>query len=58
MELVGIAAPNKFLFHFMKYYKIEKMSKVMKCVDNRAVISFVNKTQGTTFSLEVVQRLY
>jgi hypothetical protein len=46
VELVGIAAPNKFLFHFMKYYKIESMSKVMKCVNNRAAISFVNQTQG------------
>jgi hypothetical protein len=23
VELVGIASPNKFLFDFMKYYKIE-----------------------------------
>jgi hypothetical protein len=46
MELFGIAAPNKFLFHCMKYYKIESTSKCVKFVDNHAAISWVNQTQG------------
>jgi hypothetical protein len=29
-QLFGIAAPNEFLFHFMKYHEIESMSKVVK----------------------------
>jgi hypothetical protein len=44
-ELFGIAAPNLFLFHFMKFYQIESTSKCVKCVDNRASISRVNQTQ-------------
>jgi hypothetical protein len=46
VELFGIAAPNKFLLHFMKYYKIELTSKCVKRVDNHAAISWVNQTQG------------
>jgi hypothetical protein len=46
VELFGIVAPNEFLFHFMKYYKIELMSKVVKCIDNHAAISCVNQTLG------------
>jgi hypothetical protein len=49
VELFGTAAPNEFLFHFMKYYKIELISKVMKCVDNCAAISCVNWTLGPHF---------
>ena len=37
-ELFGIAAPNEFLFHFMKFHKIESMSKCVKVVDNQAAI--------------------
>jgi hypothetical protein len=44
-ELFGIAAPNLFLFHFMKFYQIESTSKCVKCVDNKASISRVNQTQ-------------
>jgi hypothetical protein len=44
-ELFGIGAPNKFLFHFMKYHKIESTSKCMKAVDNHAVILRVNQMQ-------------
>jgi hypothetical protein len=33
-ELFGIAAPNEFLFHFMKFHKIKSMSKCEKTVDN------------------------
>jgi hypothetical protein len=44
-ELFGIATPNLFLLHFMKFYQIESMSKCVKCVDNRASISRVNQTQ-------------
>jgi hypothetical protein len=33
VELFGIAAPNEFLFHFMKFHKIESTSKCVKCVD-------------------------
>ena len=44
-ELFGIAAPNEFLHYFMKYHKIESTSKVIKCIDNRAAISRINKTQ-------------
>jgi hypothetical protein len=44
-ELFGIAAPNLLLFHFMKFHKIESTSKCVKCVDNRALISRVNRTQ-------------
>ena len=44
-ELFGIAAPNEFLHYFMKYHKIELTSKVIKCVNNRAAISRINKTQ-------------
>jgi hypothetical protein len=36
VELFRIAAPNEFLFHFMKFHKIESTSKCMKCVDNKA----------------------
>jgi hypothetical protein len=43
--LVGIAALNLFLLHFMKFYQIESTSKCVKCVDNRASISRVNQTQ-------------
>jgi hypothetical protein len=38
-ELFGIAAPNNFLFHFMKFHKIESTSKVLKAVDNKASIA-------------------
>ena len=38
-ELFGIASPNKFLYHFMKFHQIESMSKCLKCVDNKAAIS-------------------
>jgi hypothetical protein len=44
-ELFGIAAPNLLLFHFMKFHQIESKSKCVKCVDNRAAISRVNRTQ-------------
>jgi hypothetical protein len=44
-EIFGIAAPNLLLFHFMKFHQIESKSKCMKCVDNRAAISWVNRTQ-------------
>jgi hypothetical protein len=44
-ELFGIAAPNEFLFHFMKFHKIESTSKVLKAVDNKASIARVNQTQ-------------
>jgi hypothetical protein len=44
-ELFGIAAPNKFLHHFMKFHKIKSNSKVIKCINNHAAISRVNKTQ-------------
>ena len=44
-ELFGIAAPNEFLHHFMEFHKIASMSKVIKCVNNRAAISRINKTQ-------------
>jgi hypothetical protein len=44
-ELFGIAAMNEFLFHFMKFHKIESTSKCVKCVDNKAAISRVNWTQ-------------
>jgi hypothetical protein len=47
-ELFGIAAPNLLLSHFMKFYKIESKSKCLKCVDNRAAISRVNRTQHKT----------
>jgi hypothetical protein len=33
------------LFHFMKFHKIESTSKCVKCVDNKAVIPWVNWTQ-------------
>jgi hypothetical protein len=45
VELFGSAALNEFLFHFMKYYKIESTSKCVKCVDNRVAISQANWTQ-------------
>jgi hypothetical protein len=38
-ELFGIASPNEFLHHFMKYHQIESTSKCLKCVDNKAAIS-------------------
>jgi hypothetical protein len=38
-ELFGIAAPNEFLHHFMKFHQIESTSKCVKCVDNKAAIS-------------------
>jgi hypothetical protein len=44
-ELFGIAAPNEFLFHFMKFHKIESTSKCVKGVDNKAAISRINRTQ-------------
>ena len=44
-ELFGIAALNEFLHHFMEFHKIASMSKVIKCVKNRAAISRINKTQ-------------
>jgi hypothetical protein len=47
-ELFGIAAPNLLLSHFMKFYKIESKSKCLKCLDNRAAISRVNRTQHKT----------
>ena len=31
-ELFGVAAPNELLFHFMKFFKIESMSKSVKSV--------------------------
>jgi hypothetical protein len=45
-ELFGIAAPNEFLFHFMKFHNIELMSKCVMVIHNRAAISRVNHTQG------------
>jgi hypothetical protein len=44
-ELFGIASPNEFLHYFMTFYNIESKSKCIKCVDNRAAISRVNKMQ-------------
>jgi hypothetical protein len=44
-KLFGIAAPNKFLHHFMKFHQIESTSKVIKVVDNCAAISRINKMQ-------------
>ena len=44
-ELFGIAALNEFLHYFMKYHKIESTNKVIKCINNRAAISWINKTQ-------------
>jgi hypothetical protein len=44
-ELFGIVVPNLLLFHFMKFHQIESKSKCMKCIDNRAAISRVNRTQ-------------
>ena len=44
-ELFGIAAPNEFLSHFMKFHKIESTSKCVKCVDNKAAITQVNRMQ-------------
>jgi hypothetical protein len=41
----GIAAPNEFLFHFMKFHKIESISKCAKVVDNQAAITSVNQIQ-------------
>ena len=32
VELFGIAAPNEFLFHFMKFHQIESTSKCVKGV--------------------------
>jgi hypothetical protein len=43
-ELFGIAAPNEFLHHFMTFHGINFTSKVIKCVDNRAAITQINKT--------------
>jgi hypothetical protein len=48
-ELFGIAAPNEFLHHFMKFHQIELTSKCLKCVDNKATISQVNCTQHKYF---------
>jgi hypothetical protein len=45
VELFGIAAPNEFLSHFMKFHKIESTSKCVKCVDNKAAITRVNQMQ-------------
>jgi hypothetical protein len=39
VELFGIATPNEFLFHFMKFHQIESTSKCVKGVDNKAAIS-------------------
>ena len=47
-ELFGIVAPNLLLSHFMKFYKIESKSKCLKCVDNQAAISRVNRMQHKT----------
>jgi hypothetical protein len=44
-ELFGIAAPNELLSHFMKFHKIKSTSKCVKCVDNKAAITQVNRTQ-------------
>jgi hypothetical protein len=44
-ELFGIAAPNEFRFHFMKFHQIESTSKCVKGVDNKAAIFQVNRTQ-------------
>jgi hypothetical protein len=44
-EVFGIAAPYEFLVHFMKFHKIESMSKCVKCVVKWAAISRVNRTQ-------------
>jgi hypothetical protein len=44
-ELFGIAAPNEFLSHFMKFHKIESTSKCVKCVNNKAAITQVNQMQ-------------
>jgi hypothetical protein len=43
-ELFGIASPNEFLHHFMTFHRIDSTSKVIKCVDNRAAITRINKT--------------
>jgi hypothetical protein len=45
LELFGITAPNKFLHHFMMFHRINSTSKVIKCVNNRAAITQINKTQ-------------
>jgi ribonuclease HI len=45
-ELFGIASPNEFLYHFMKFHQIESTSKCLKCVDNKAAISQVNRMQN------------
>jgi hypothetical protein len=42
-ELFGIPAPNEFLHHFMTFHRIDSTSKVIKCVDNRAAITRINK---------------
>jgi hypothetical protein len=47
-ELFGIAAPNEFLSHFMKFHKIESTSKCVKCVDNKAAITRVNQMQDVS----------
>jgi hypothetical protein len=44
-ELFGIAAPNKFLFHFMKFHKIKSTNKCINVVDNQAAIARVNQIQ-------------
>jgi hypothetical protein len=44
-ELFGIAAPNEFLSHFMKFHKIESTTKCVKGVDNKAAITRVNRMQ-------------
>jgi hypothetical protein len=38
-ELFGIASPNEFLYHFMKFHQIESTSKCLKCVDKGGYIS-------------------
>jgi hypothetical protein len=45
-KLFGIASPNLFLYHFMKFHDIESTSKYVKCVDNKAAILRVNRTQN------------
>jgi hypothetical protein len=55
-ELFEIVAPNLLLFHFMKFHQIESMSKCMKCVDNRAAISWVNQAQHKKIMLMMIQQ--
>ena len=43
-ELFGIGAIGEFLHFFCEFHNIESKSRVIKCCDNRAAISRINKT--------------